>query len=144
MILNAKMAMYDLQPYPWNLNLIKMWKITLFSWLEKWVFLWVSPLSLIIKKCVQVTSAEKPQTKIYSLKKQKHEYLIHTRSDKPLNRALSSLHCGSLQIKVSFKAFSSSHWKLRIEIENLEIEICAFLLQKHWNTFKLGYRINRR
>ena len=47
--------------------------------------------------------SENPQMNINTLKKQKHEYLIHTWSDKGfkgtvVNRALSSLHAGSLEI----------------------------------------------
>ena len=51
-----------------------MWKIPSFFWLEKCLFLWVSPLLLISN--TQVSLAEKPQMK------QKHWYLISTWSDK--------------------------------------------------------------
>ena len=52
------------------------------------------------KKCI---FTEKPQMKYNSLNKQKHAYLIHIWLDKALkvavvNRALSSLHKGSLEI----------------------------------------------
>ena len=44
------------------------------------VFLWIPLLFLTSKKCAICT--ERTQMKIYSLKEQKHGYLIHTWSDK--------------------------------------------------------------
>ena len=56
---------------------------------------------------MQVTFAEKPQLKKKSLMKQKHGYLIHTSSftaskGTVVNRALPSLHGGSLEIALKF------------------------------------------
>ena len=63
------MTMPDLQPYPWNSFIwSKLWEIPSMSWLEKRLFLWVSPLFLFVK----------PQRKINSLKKQKLWNLMQT------------------------------------------------------------------
>ena len=50
--LHAKIAMPDLQRFTLE-TLIRSetWKIPLFSWLEKCLFLWISQLFLISKKC---------------------------------------------------------------------------------------------
>ena len=68
------MSIFDFHCYSGNHNLFKHGE-------DNFVFLTqkVSLLFLIDKKCA---FAEKPQTKINSLKIQKHEYLIHTWSDK--------------------------------------------------------------
>ena len=96
-------AMFESQLYRWNLNLIKNVKIPSFFWLEKCLFLWVSPLLFKNKK--QVTVAEKPQIKI-NREEKKHWYLIHTWSDKAfkgtvVNKVVSSLQWGSLEISLS-------------------------------------------
>ena len=49
-----------------------------FIWLKKYLFLWVSPLLLLNKKC----SSPFQRETAYNLKKQKHWYIILTWSDR--------------------------------------------------------------
>ena len=99
MSLHAKIAMPDLQLHPWNLNLIKMWKILSFLFL---IF-----LHFFSKESkTKVIFAEKPQMKINSLKKQKHGFLIHAWPDKTfkgtvVNRAVNPLKAILLSREIS-------------------------------------------
>ena len=80
MTLHAKMTMFDLQRYPWNLTLINILEDTIVYLTQKlFFFLWISQLFLTKKK---VVLAEKSKMKINSLNKLKHGYLIYTWSDK--------------------------------------------------------------
>ena len=80
---------------------LTLWPRETFSWLEKCLFLGVSPFLLIInKKCAShFRREENPQMKINSLKKK--WYLVHTFKGTVVNRALSSLHGGPLEITLT-------------------------------------------
>jgi len=74
--IDTKKAMSKLPGYPWNLNLIKMWKITAFFLTQKVII--VSYNQEMRKSlCRETTNEDK-----HNLNKQKHGYLIHTWSDK--------------------------------------------------------------
>ena len=75
----------------------KMWKILSFFLLEKYFFLIIYQMLLITKKCSSQCNFHREKN---------HEYLINTWSDKAfdgkvVNRALSSLHGGSLEITLT-------------------------------------------
>ena len=70
--LHAKMAVPDLQRYPWNLNLIK-----------KYLLVLISPCFLNGRN-VQLTFADNLHMQINSLNKQKHANLICTLSRKTI------------------------------------------------------------
>ena len=63
-------ARFDLQPYPWNPNLIKMRRKPSFFWLEKCLNPIISPLHPINKKCASRLHSETENEK-------KHGYLIN-------------------------------------------------------------------
>ena len=107
MALHEKMAISDLQRYPWKLIWSKMWNIPSFFWLKKCEFLHA-----------QVTFAEKPQMKINSWKKQKHWYLIQIWLAKAfkgivVNRTMPSLHWRPL------KKYCYSSFKQKAKITKL-------------------------
>ena len=87
--------MYDLQRYPWNLNLIKQFEENL----KCVFFLWISPLFLMQQSLLQ----RKPKIKRNSLKKQNRGYLINIWSDKAVKgtvvyRALPYMQKGSIEM----------------------------------------------
>ena len=93
----AKIEIPDLQLYLWYLILwSKVWKMPLFFWRRKWLFLWISQLLLLRKKCPfrrDTTNGNKQfkgtKTLIWYLIK----YLIRqSLKGTVVNRTLSSLH----------------------------------------------------
>ena len=98
------MAVPDLQRYPCYRDLIKMWKISSFSWLKKCLFWGIYPLLLLGKKCANHFCRESEKENKH-FKETKLWPKIHTWSDKAfkdtiVNRASPSLHEGSLEIKL--------------------------------------------
>jgi len=84
---NVRIYNGTLETWMWS----KIWKLLSFFWLKKCLFLWVFPL-------LQNNQKNRIWKKIIT-----HWYLIHTWTDKAfkctvLNRALPSLHGGSLEI----------------------------------------------
>ena len=111
MTLHAKMVMHNLQHYPWNLNLIKNVENIVVFLTKKCLFLRISPLLLISKKCTSHLSQREPQMKISRLKKQKHWYLIGTWLDRAfkgtnVNRVLPLVH-GDWRLEIG-------DWRLEI------------------------------
>ena len=135
---------------------IKMWKRTAFFWLAKCLFLWVSPMLLISKKCAGYIRRETANDN-KQLNKQKHEYPIHSWSHKAfkgalVNWALSFLHGGSLEITLTvqgiqkpqcrpglnsnalFSWLSGYNCALQIWIFNRKSENCLCqLMDQNWN-----------
>ena len=120
-----------------------MWKITSFFWLEKFLFLWVSPLLPIRKIFGSWTFAKKPQIKINSLKIQ-NAYIIHIWSTKILWVRLwlgHALHGGSLDI--SRRSLDISRGALDISIGSLDFSRGAHDIshERHilcwWGTYLL-------
>ena len=103
MTLYAKMAMSDLQRYPWNLNLIKNMKDNgVFLTRKVFIYVMFSIASHNREMCDSFLQRIHKWKK-NSLFKQKHRYLIHTWSDKAtlVNRALPSFYRGSLEITLT-------------------------------------------
>ena len=74
--------------YPWNLYLAKNLEDAVVFWHEKFLFLWVSPMLLINKKCTKALI--------------NNSYLIRQSfMGTVVNRALPSLHKGSLEITLT-------------------------------------------
>ena len=102
--LNAKMAMPDLQLYPWNIYQIineedivvfLIWKVIIS------VSFSITSYKQEVRNTLSQRNCKWKQT--FKNKNKKHWYLINTWSDKDfkgtvVNRALSSLHWGSLEI----------------------------------------------
>ena len=114
--LHAKMAMPDLLQCTHEIFILsKMWKTPAFFWLK---MCWSSPLFLISKKCASHFCREPANNN--SLKKQTHNYLIHTWTDNAfkgsiVNRALTSLHWRSLEVTLTVPLI----WKVSAYLERL-------------------------
>ena len=95
-------GLVDLQEYPGNLSLIKVWWIPTFSWLEKCCILIIFQLLLMSRKCASHYCRE-TETKIKQIKKNMEISFILDQS--LVNRTLPSLNGGYLEIKLTVPLF---------------------------------------